>query len=165
MLWGGRDTANIYHWHVGSARSVSATLGLPPLTACVLSQPTLLRLQVVLQGAGPGLHALPRSKLLRFRFSGTPQRHRLGCACVLCPSMVGAAQATRFLVRARSLGVMRLITTRVPAARFSGHACLQGAGCFSFWGADLWLWPSQWMSTAQNLRKSWLETGSLFAVW
>ena len=29
---------------VGSARSVSATLGLPLLTACVLSQSTLLRL-------------------------------------------------------------------------------------------------------------------------
>ena len=29
---------------VGSARSVSATLGLPPLMACVLSQSTLLRL-------------------------------------------------------------------------------------------------------------------------
>ena len=30
-----------------------------------------------LSKAGPGLHALPRSKLLRFRFSGTPQRHRV----------------------------------------------------------------------------------------
>ena len=35
--------------YVGSARSVSTTLGLPPLTACVLSQSTLLRLQVALQ--------------------------------------------------------------------------------------------------------------------
>ena len=35
---------------VGSARSVWATLGLPPLTACVLSQFILLRLQVALQG-------------------------------------------------------------------------------------------------------------------
>ena len=34
-----------------------------------------------------GLHALPRSKPLRFRFrfSGTPQRHRLGWACVSVP--------------------------------------------------------------------------------
>ena len=32
------------------ARSVSATLGLPPLTACVLSLSTLLRLQVALPG-------------------------------------------------------------------------------------------------------------------
>ena len=37
-----------------------------------------------LSEAGPGLHALPRSTLLRFRFLGTPQRHRLSWACVLC---------------------------------------------------------------------------------
>ena len=55
-----------------------------------------------LSKAGPGLHALPRSKLLRFRFSGTPQRHRLGWACVLCPPQVRAAQATRCLVSAHS---------------------------------------------------------------
>ena len=30
-----------------------------------------------LSKAGPGLCVLPRSKPLRFRFSGTPQRHRL----------------------------------------------------------------------------------------
>ena len=35
---------------VGRARSVWATLGLPPLTACVLSLSTQLRLQVALQG-------------------------------------------------------------------------------------------------------------------
>ena len=35
---------------VGSARSVWATLGLPPLVVCVLSRSTLLRLQVALQG-------------------------------------------------------------------------------------------------------------------
>ena len=34
---------------VESAHSVWATLGLPPLTVCVLSQSTLLRLQVALQ--------------------------------------------------------------------------------------------------------------------
>ena len=37
-----------------------------------------------LSDAGPGLYALPRSKLLKFRFLGTPQRHRLGWVCVLC---------------------------------------------------------------------------------
>ena len=35
---------------VGSACTVSAPLGLPPLRACVLSLSTLLRLQVVLRG-------------------------------------------------------------------------------------------------------------------
>ena len=51
-----------------------------------------------LSKAGPGLRALLRSKLLRFRFWGTPQRHRLGWACILCPSQVRGAQATRCLV-------------------------------------------------------------------
>ena len=87
---------------VGSACSVSATLGLFPLMACVLSQSTLFRLQVALQGVGPGLCALPRSKLLRFRFLGTPERHTLGWACVLCHSLVRPAQATRWLVSALS---------------------------------------------------------------
>ena len=44
--------------------------------------------------ASPGLRTLPRSTPLRFRFSGTPQRHRLGWACILCPSHVQAAQIT-----------------------------------------------------------------------
>ena len=50
-----------------------------------------------LSEVGLGLSALPWSKLLRFRFSGTPQRRRLGWACILCPSQVRAAQATRCL--------------------------------------------------------------------
>ena len=49
-----------------------------------------------------GLRVLPRSKPLRFRFSGTPQRHRLSWACVLCPFQVQAAQATRCLASALS---------------------------------------------------------------
>ena len=70
---------------VGSSQCLGHT-GFAPLTAYVLSPSTLLRLQVALQGAGPELRALPRSKLLRFRFSGTPQWHRLSWACVLCCS-------------------------------------------------------------------------------
>ena len=42
--------------------------------------------------AGPGLHAPLRSKLLRPRHSGSPQRRRLSWACVLCPSQVRVAQ-------------------------------------------------------------------------
>ena len=57
-----------------------------------------------LSKVGPGLHALPRSKSLRFRFSGIPQRHRFGWACVLCPSQVRVAQATRCLASALSPG-------------------------------------------------------------
>ena len=50
----------------------------------------------------PGFCALPRSKLLRFRFLGTPQGHRLGWACVLCCSQVRGAQETRCLVSSLS---------------------------------------------------------------
>ena len=117
VLWQGRNTVNKYHWHVGSARSVWTTVGLPLLTECVLSQSTLLRLQVALQGAGPGLHVLPRSKPLRFRFSGTPQRHRLGWACVLSLSPVLAAQVTRCLVSTVApRWALRLIASLIPAA-------------------------------------------------
>ena len=74
--------------------------------------------------AGPGLCALPRSTPLRFRFSGTPQRHRLSWACVFCPSQVQTAQVTRCFASAHSAGgTVHLIT--VPVARFPG--CTEGA--------------------------------------
>ena len=57
-----------------------------------------------LSKAGPGLRALPRSKLLRFRFSGAPQRRRLSWASVLWPVQVRAAQAARCLASAHSPG-------------------------------------------------------------
>ena len=53
-----------------------------------------------LSEACPGLRAPPRSKLLRFRHSGSPQRCRLCWACVLCPSQVRAAQVMRCLASA-----------------------------------------------------------------
>ena len=79
-----------------------------------------------LSKADPGLYALPRSKLLRFRFSGTPQRHKLSWACVLCPSQVRAAQTTRCLVSSLSPGgTVHPITFLVPDAQFPG--CKVGA--------------------------------------
>ena len=59
---------------------------------------------VDLSKVGPGLCALPRSKPLRFRFLGIPQKHRLGWAFVLCPSQVRAAQVTRCLASTLSPG-------------------------------------------------------------
>ena len=70
-----------------------------------------------LSKAGPGLYALPRSKPLRFRFFGTPQRCRLNWACVLCPSQVRVAQATRCLARALSSGAVR------PSYRLPSPSC------------------------------------------
>ena len=90
------------------APTVSATLGLhhhphtPPLLTTVCfpslhcSGSRLLCRE--LSEASPVLHALPTSKPLRFRHSGSPQRHRLGWACILCPSQVRAAQVMRCLV-------------------------------------------------------------------
>ena len=98
VLWGGRNTANKYHWHVLTV--------IQPHWVCPCSWPVCLPslhcsgfrfLCRELSEANPGLHELPRSKLLRFRFSGTPQRCRLGWACILHPSQVRAAQVTTSL--------------------------------------------------------------------
>ena len=100
---------------------------------------------VELSEVGHGLCELARSKPLRFRFSGTPQRCRLCWACILCPSQVRAAQATRYLVSALFPGAVHFITSPVPATRFPGwqRACpLRCAMCL-FWGANLWLQPSR----------------------
>ena len=90
---------------------------------------------------GPGLHALPGSKLLRLNFSGAPQRHTFGWACVLCPSQVRAAQETMCLVSSLSPGVQWVLSPPgsqllcfldVQLEHHLGHAvCL-------LWGADLW---------------------------
>ena len=69
--------------------------------------------------ASPGLHAPPRSKPLRFRHSGSPQRRRLGWACVLCPSQVQAAQVMRCLASVIAA------TYCLPAPRLS--RCTTGA--------------------------------------
>ena len=75
---------------VGSAHSVWTTLGLPQLKAVCASQVYTAQAPRCSAGAlskaGPTFPALPRSKPLRV--SGTLQGHRLGWACVLCPSQV-----------------------------------------------------------------------------
>ena len=115
---------------VGSACSVWATLGLPALTACVLSQSTLLRLQVILQGnclrwALSLVHFLGLSRsgtVSRVLHKGTDSVEPEFCPCVLCPSQVRAAQVTRCLVTAHSPGALHLITTPVPATQYPGCA-------------------------------------------
>jgi len=92
----------------------SAALGLPPAHGtCTLpahsSGSRLLRRE--LSEAGPGLHAPPRSKPLRFRHSGSPQRRRLRWACILCPSQLGESQ------------VMRCLASTVTATYCLSHPC------------------------------------------
>ena len=98
VLCGGRNTANKYHWCVFTVIQphwvcpCSRRMCFPNLHC---SDSRLLCWQ--LSDAGPGLHALLRSKPLRFRFSGTSQRRRLGWAYILHPSQVQTAQVTRSL--------------------------------------------------------------------
>ena len=101
VLWGGRDTESKQPWHVFA---VSRPHWVCPRSRHVcfpclhcLGSRLLCR---ELSEAGPGLYTLPRSKPLRFRYSGSPQRCRYGWACVLGPSQVRAAQVTRCLVSA-----------------------------------------------------------------
>ena len=104
-----------------------------PCLHCLTSR--LLCLE--LSEAGPGLYALRRSKPLRFRFSGSPQRRRLDWACALCPSQVRAAQVTRCLASTVA------VTYRLPGP------------CLSvFWVQPAHLF--RWMLTLQNPKKSWL---------
>ena len=122
VLWRGRNTGSNCHWRV-------LTRGLPPLTARVLSRLHCSDSGLLcreLSDASPCLHALLRSGPLRFRVSGTPQRRRLGWACVLRPAQARAAQVTRCLAGefARSWR-LRLTRSPIPAARFSG--CTMGA--------------------------------------
>ena len=114
---------------VGSACSVSATLGLPPLTACVLSQSTILKLQVALKGNSlrwalccvhfPGLSRSGSGSRVLHKDTDSVEP-------VLCPSQVQASQTTRCSESTPSPGgAVRLITSPVPAVHFPG--CSVGA--------------------------------------
>ena len=132
---GKGGTADKSHWPVWGALAVFWPHGICPRSrVCVLSPSTLLRLQAALQGAGPALRGLPRRKPLRFRFSGTPQKHRLGWACVLC------------LPRPEQLkqpGAWRVQSPRVQGAfsppRSQPQFPCAPVGCTlcQFWGAGL----------------------------
>ena len=102
VLWGGRNIENKYHWRVWRVLTVFRPHWVCPRSRRVcfpsLHYSGSRLLCQELSDAGPGLYALPRSQPLRFRFSGTPQRRKLGWACVLCPSQVRAAQVNRVLV-------------------------------------------------------------------
>ena len=108
---------------VRGARSLWATLGLPRsrvrASPVYTAQPPSRLLCRELSKAGPGLRALPRSKPLRFRFSGPPHRRRLGWACVLCPSQARAAQGARCLASAHAPGGRGVLAPPGPSRSVS----------------------------------------------
>ena len=110
---------------VGSVHSVWATLSLPPAhSMCVFP---VYNAQAPGCSAGelfntdPGLRALPRSMQLRFRFSGIPQRQRLGSAFCALPRSEQHGRPGAGRVHSSSCAVC-LITSLVPAAWFPGCA-------------------------------------------
>ena len=90
VLRGGGSTANKHHWCVLGALAVSGHTGFAPAHGvCAFPVYTAQAPDCSageLSNMGPVFCVLSRSELLRFRFSGTRQRHRLAWACVLCPS-------------------------------------------------------------------------------
>ena len=98
VVWGVKNTANKYHWHVWGVLAVSRPHWVCPRSRrvcfpCLRCLGSRLPCRE-LSEASPGLHAPPRSKPLRFGYLDTLQRHRLVWAYVLCPSQVQAAQVT-----------------------------------------------------------------------
>ena len=90
----------------GGTCSAPATLGLP--RSQVYAFP-------VYAARAPGCSMGSGPCFARFQFLGSPQKHRLGWACVLClPAR--AAQAARSLTGALSLGAVRLIPSAVRAS-------------------------------------------------
>ena len=125
--------------YVGSACSVWATLGLPPLMAHVLSWSTLLRLHVTLQG-----------NCLKWALG-----------CVYFPGLICSGSGSQVLHKGADL-VGPTFCALSKCKQLSGPGAWQA---HSPQAADLWLRPSQGMSTVQDPRKTWLATGSLLAVW
>ena len=155
---------------VGSARSVSATLGLPPLTACVLSQSTLLRLQIALQLSKAGLGCMPFPGLSRSG-SGTWVLHKGadsdGPAFCALPRSKQLRQLGAWQAHSPQVGQCVLSSPLSQPLSFlcAQQECHLRCVVCLLWGADLWLPPSWWLSTVQDPRKTWLATGSLLAVW
>ena len=156
---------------VGSALCLGHT-GFALLTASVLSQSTLLRLQVALQGkclkqalgcmhfpdlshSGSGSQVLHKgTDLVGPAFCALPRSEQL--------RRPGACQA-----HSPQVGRCILSPPLSQPLHFLGvkqECCLRCAVC-RLWGADFWLRPSWQMSIIQDPRKTWLVTGSLLAVW
>ena len=122
LFWGGRNPENKYHWHVWGVLKVSGPHWVSPqLMVCVLSQPTLLRLQVALQGnclrwalvcmdfpglcsSGSGSQVLHKGTNLGLRFVPSPGPSSMG------DQVLGNCTLPSWAVR--------LITSMVLAARF-----------------------------------------------
>ena len=137
---------------VGNACIVWTTLGLPPLTAPVLSLSTLLRLQVALQGNYLkwvlGCVHFPD---VRRSGSGSWVLHKstdlVGPAFCALPRSEQLRQPGAWRARSPQVGWCMLSPPWSQPLGFLGAQWehhLRWAVCL-LWGADLWLRPSWWM--------------------
>ena len=139
---------------VRSTRSVPATLGLPPLTGVYFPR---------LHCSGSRLLYREQAlRCVRFQFSGTPQKRRLGWACVLClprPSSSGSQEPDR-----RALpGYGAPSPLRGPSLSFCTRRL--GAPCVCSGELVSSCDPPGGCQPSRISGSLWLETGSLFAVW
>ena len=121
---GGRNTANKYHWHVWGVFAVSWPHWVCPCSQSVLSQSTLLRLQVALQGSYskqalgfvhfPGLSCSGSGSWILHK--GTDS---VGCAFRPFPGLSSLGDQVLGECTVPG-GLCILITSLVPATQFPG---------------------------------------------
>ena len=125
-------------------------------------------------------YAMPRSATPRAPVAGhcwpyLPRRHpdtvpalsrsvwHAFCALLRCEQLrepgVWQAHFTRW-----AMHLNYLPSPSLSVSLWARKHCLACVICL-LWRADLWLQPSLWMSTIQDLRKTWLAAGSLLTVW
>ena len=143
VLWGRRNTANKYHWHVWGVLPVSQPHWVcprsqrvcPPCPHC--SGCRLLHQEP--SEASPGLHAPPRSKLLRFRHLGTPSskaQTRLGLHFVPFPGP--SSSCDQVLGECGRCELLPPLSLTLGFLGVQPVHLLRCAVCL-FWGPDLWL--------------------------
>ena len=148
VLWGERNIADKYHWRVWGVLAVLDPNGFAPAhSVCAFPVYTVQAPGCSageLSKVGPGLHVLPRSKPLKFRFLGTPQRHRrLSLRLVL---FLGPSSSGDQVLGECTLPGGLCISITSPVSQTLGFLgalqkhCLICAVCL-FWVADLWLRP------------------------
>ena len=135
---------------VGSTRSVLATLGLPWLTACVLSSLHCSGSRLLYRERAYHYVHFP-AQAAQVQVLGYSTKRQTGLGLCFVPFLVRGAQATRSLRSTLSLGAVRLLPS---PSRLSFRARRVRCPLCLFWGADLWWQPCRGMSTIQNLRKS-----------
>ena len=155
LLWGGRGTADRYHWPVWGALTVFRPHWVCPRSGRVCfprphcSASRLLYMEQALS-------------CVQFQFSGTPQKHRLGCACVLCLPLPSSSGSQELDERALP-GCGAPSPLHGPSfsyrAHWSGVTCVCSGELVSSCDPPGRCQPSR---ISESL---WLETGSLFAVW